>query len=706
MEARRWVQHSERWGRRRFGTRLWEFPAGSLAARLAVGVAAFAWMSVLAALPVTGASAAEVSVRAAAYEVPTPGCHGVLFPSAASGSWVIPGGGVDVYSNGPNQEGTGADCSPATSSVKGVTAGEEWQCVEFINRLYLTRGWISGPLGGGKQAWPGDAGPAFYNDAPSKLAKQRNGSVSYLGPGDVVIIIVFLNGSPDGGHALVVNDTSDVTKGTVNLVSQNSGYKTRSEPVVTGTISDGSIVVGGGGGGYSYTTYGVVHAPTAERSAPAWKAREAPLPRGSASGQLWSVGCASASACVAVGESDSDKSGWLLTKSGSSWTAAKAPVPHGAATSGVFLASVACPSASSCSAVGTYTNTSGHEQGLLLTRTGFSWKAVNAPLPAGAAANPDVSVFSVACGSASMCVAAGQYTNSAGHQEGLLLTRSGSSWRAARAPLPVGASGNPDTELTSVACPSAASCVAVGSYSASSSYQQEWLLETGRGSSWTAIRGPVPSGASPNSSLGSVACPSGAACVAVGSYSGNSQPLLVTGHGSTWTATTVALPAGADASPSAMFQSVACASAASCVAAGSYFGSSSNQGLLVTGHSSSWTAIKAPVPAGAADPQGNPGVQLYSAACPSATACAVLGQYTDAAGNGQVLVLTGYGSSWTAAKAPLPANDEAVPSQTSGGIGPPYSASVACPSVSACIAVGGYPAKKNGMEGLVLAGPA
>jgi hypothetical protein len=91
--------------------------------------------------------------------------------------------------------------------------------VEFINRLYLTRGWITGPQNGTSPAWPGDAGPAFYNAAPPNLARQRNGSVSYLGPGDVIIINVFRDGKADGGHALVVNEASDMTSGTVNLVS-------------------------------------------------------------------------------------------------------------------------------------------------------------------------------------------------------------------------------------------------------------------------------------------------------------------------------------------------------------------------------------------------------------------------------------------------------------------------------------------------------
>ena len=203
------------------------------------------------------AGVAQAAVTVAArpvVQISTPACGDLEFPTASTGSWVIPGGGVDVFSNGPSDEGTGSDCVHGQSIVNKVDAGEMWQCPEFVNRLYLTKGWIS-------SAWTGNAGEPMWNSTPVNLSKQANGSVSYLGPGDVVIINVYLNGSFEGGHALVVNDSSQVTSGTVNLVSQNSGSLTNSEPVVSGTLSNGSVTVGGGGDGWSYSTIGIVHAP-------------------------------------------------------------------------------------------------------------------------------------------------------------------------------------------------------------------------------------------------------------------------------------------------------------------------------------------------------------------------------------------------------------------------------------------------------------
>lgn len=220
---------------------------------------------------VTSSSAAGV------VSIATPACGTVVFPSASAGAWVIPGTGVDAYSNGPSDEGTAADCSSSSSTVNGITAGEEWQCVEFINRLYITNGWID-------SNWLGSAGPTFYDNAPSNLSKQSNGSVSYLGPGDIVIINVSDNGVADGGHALVVNDSGDVTSGTVNLVSQNSGYEGSTLPVVPGTLSNGSVTVGGSGSGFTYTTIGVVHVPNTATTTTTTPAKPSTPPPASSTG--------------------------------------------------------------------------------------------------------------------------------------------------------------------------------------------------------------------------------------------------------------------------------------------------------------------------------------------------------------------------------------------------------------------------------------
>lgn len=234
------------------------------------------------------------------------------------------------------------------------------------------------------------------------------------------------------------------------------------------------------------------------------------------------------------------------------------------------------------------------------------------------------------------------------------------------------------------------------------------MLVTGHGTSWTATRSPLPASATvPGAMLSAVACPRTTACVAVGSFSADSRGLMVTGSGMSWTATQTPLPSGAAANPAATFRSIACFTALSCVAAGSYTDSSgSSQGMLVTRHDSKLTAATAVLPSGAAPRQGHPGAQLASVACASVSSCVTVGEYTDMTGDAQMLLLSGYGSSWKAVRAPVPPNAKTVGSQAQGALGPPVLASVICPAVSTCIAVGSYPARKLGTEGLLITGPA
>jgi hypothetical protein len=182
-------------------------------------------------------------------------CSSVLL----SGSSWLGGGGVNVMSNGAD-EGTGASCG-GTSYVNGVVAGSEWQCVELINRLYLTKGWIRSTWhGNGGRSSPG-AADSLYDEAPAGLSKQPNGSISYVGPGDEVSIDIYESGSfVADGHALIVNTAGRVSSGSVPLVSENSGSPSDATPQIDGTLSGGTLTIPGGGG-WSYTVIGVVHAP-------------------------------------------------------------------------------------------------------------------------------------------------------------------------------------------------------------------------------------------------------------------------------------------------------------------------------------------------------------------------------------------------------------------------------------------------------------
>ena len=128
--------------------------------------------------------------------------------------------------------------------------------------------------------------------------------------------------------------------------------------------------------------------------------------------------------------------GLLLSESGGTWSAGvEATLPAGAGSEpGVHLPSVSCASAGNCSAVGYYIDSSENRQGLLLSESGGTWSTgVKATLPGDAGSDPHVSLYSVSCALAGDCSAVGNYfdvgdADSSGYQQGLLLSESGGTW--------------------------------------------------------------------------------------------------------------------------------------------------------------------------------------------------------------------------------------------------------------------------------------
>ncbi len=432
-----------------------------------------------------------------------------------------------------------------------------------------------------------------------------------------------------------------------------------------------------------------------------WLAAEAPQRSSVQTGQLLAVACGSTTSCTAVGTSGG--SAMLVARTGRTWKSVAVPLPASTAT-GASLQTVSCPSASACVAGGSY-HGSGQQQGLLLAGHASTWTATTAPLPASAAANPGARIMSVACASSGTCVAVGQYA-AAKSDDALLVTGHGSAWSGRSAPLPADAAARPAAGLVSVACPAATSCTAVGSYLDDLGNRQGMLV-TLRGTTWKATRAPLPAGATvPGAELSAVACPAATGCVAVGLYSADTAGFQVGGAGPAWAATATPLPARAASSPATTFPGLACQQG-TCVAVGSYTdGAGSRQGLIVSGHGSAMTATTAPLPKGAAPTQGSPGARLTSVACPSATACVAVGEYTDTSGDAQTLLLTGAGSAWMTARAPVPSNARTVGSQAQGALAPPALTFVTCPAAATCVAVGSYPAARLGMQGFIVSGQA
>jgi hypothetical protein len=292
----------------------------------------------------------------------------------------------------------------------------------------------------------------------------------------------------------------------------------------------------------------------------------------------------------------------------------------------------------------------GKGPGLAIAATSDGWSGIEAPLPAGQAPKaPDVSLDKVACGSATSCVAVGDYFPAKNRLDGLIEVWNGRSWRPVEVPVPAGAAADPQVKLETVACPSATRCVAGGTYNTSPTTSAP-LLVVGSGKSWTSLTPPVPAGSGTgNAGILDVTCRSASACIAVG-YDATDEAIIETGSGTSWKVIAAPEPANGQAESESLFD-VACGHgpAALCVAVGDYTDTSgATDGVAISGSGSSWHAAETPLPANAE--RAGQFVELFADACPSARTCVAVGFYTDKSGNNDGVMLTGSQTKWQVAK--------------------------------------------------------
>jgi hypothetical protein len=255
---------------------------------------------------------------------------------------------------------------------------------------------------------------------------------------------------------------------------------------------------------------------------------------------LYGVSCSAANRCVAVGDYETVSNPSLFSCPGGSqtclslveiwdgtrWSIASSPNPG---PNGDFLYGVSCPSTSSCTATGYYSNGS-IDQTLIENWNGATWSTTTSPNE-GTAHNI---LATISCASASNCMTAGYYQNGSLTQQTLIERWDGTTWSITPSPNP----GSGDNSVGAVSCPDTTGCVAVGSDGPGSdgscsvpTNSCATLVETWNGTSWSPSSSPNKGAAS--NALSGVSCVTVAACVTVGVYgsaSGVYQTLVETNH--------------------------------------------------------------------------------------------------------------------------------------------------------------------------------
>ena len=242
---------------------------------------------------------------------------------------------------------------------------------------------------------------------------------------------------------------------------------------------------------------------------------------GTGSNILNGVACVSSTSCVAVGYYFNGLAQTLVESwNGSAWTISTSANQPSSTNS---LVGVSCTSSTACTAVGGSVSATSISTTLIERWNGTTWSITPSPNP-GPIGNE---LNGVTCTGASSCTAVGDYSNASNLDQTLVESWNGTTWTVVASPN----AGSMRNSLAGIACTSATSCVAVGfSFNTPSTYQT--LVETWNGSTWSIVASPNQG--SSNNLLSGVACTSSTSCTAVGAYtsSGVDQTLVETGPAS------------------------------------------------------------------------------------------------------------------------------------------------------------------------------
>jgi hypothetical protein len=204
------------------------------------------------------------------------------------------------------------------------------------------------------------------------------------------------------------------------------------------------------------------------------------------------------------------------------------PLPDNASGfSGASLSEVSCLAHSTCAALGTFISQTGALEAMTTSGASGRWsRAVELAMPPGSNANPHAFLFGfngIACASTGNCSVGGQYQDSSGKYQGFLANEVHGVWtQAAEMLLPSGGvTGGQNGGVVAVACPKAGECQASGSYLDSAGAYQAVTLSEVNGVWQRGTKVTLPGGASTvgvDGGIYAIDCPSAATCVGVGSY--------------------------------------------------------------------------------------------------------------------------------------------------------------------------------------------
>jgi hypothetical protein len=175
----------------------------------------------------------------------------------------------------------------------------------------------------------------------------------------------------------------------------------------------------------------------------------------------------------------------VASEAGGSWGAATQVILPAAAAADPHVTlfgfgGIACASSGYCSLGGQYEDSAGKYQGFLANEDAGSWSpAQDVDLPAGGASGgANGGIVAVSCPRSDNCEASGSYLDTSGNYQALVVNEVNGVWqRSSEVTLPGGASTvGVDGGVYAIDCWSATSCVGIGSYLKGSSTYEGFTL--------------------------------------------------------------------------------------------------------------------------------------------------------------------------------------------------------------------------------------
>jgi hypothetical protein len=293
------------------------------------------------------------------------------------------------------------------------------------------------------------------------------------------------------------------------------------------------------------------------------------------------------------------------------------------------------------------------------------------PAAVVSAPSGDGDLDSISCPTSTLCVAVGDYQAASGYEKALIDVRRGTSGftRMPAVPLPTAAY----SQLTSVSCANAHTCVAVGYFTGATTPAEYTRLGTRsrltrpfaehwNGTSWRMRLLPTPD-PTRDETLASVSCPASNLCLAVGTV-GSARPraFALRWHNGAW-----GVPSQGSNISDTRLNAVSCPRVGFCIAVGERGSSTTFVRRWTDGR---WTNVAA----AAFRPPGTYNTKLTGVSCTSPTECWAIGSRPK--GPRPLIVEHLHGTHWS-----INGSAAALPS---GLPGPIDTFGLSCASITSC----------------------